>query len=105
MQPLNMLIFGNLIDDVIEFAKAMVTSVDPDELQQASDSFFDAIKMFAIYNSLIGLVTFVTSYLSTVLFNYTALRQVSCNKYLINRYYSYLYAYFDVDVQSQNIIS
>lgn len=76
MQPLNMHIFGDLTTNIIQFAYILATSTDPDQLQEASDKFFDDIKTFAIYNSLIGLGTFVTSYLSTVLFNYTALRQV-----------------------------
>lgn len=76
MQPLNMVIFGDLTTNIIKYAYTLATSTDPDELQQASDTFFDDIKLFAIYNSLIGLGTFVTTYVSTVLFNYTALRQV-----------------------------
>lgn len=76
MQPLNMHVFGDLTEAMVDFAYTLATSTDPDVIQVASDNFFDSIKMFAIYNSLIGLVTFVTSYLSTVLFNYSALRQV-----------------------------
>lgn len=76
MQPLNMHIFGDLTTNIIAFAYTLSTSTDPVEIQEASDKFFDDIKSFAVYNSLIGLGTFVTSYLSTVLFNYTALRQV-----------------------------
>lgn len=76
MQPLNMQVFGDLTTNIIAFAEILLTSTDPAEIQEASDKFFDDIRTFAIYNSLIGLVTFITSYLSTVIFNYTALRQV-----------------------------
>lgn len=79
MQPLNMHVFGDLTEAMVDFAYTLATSVDPEVIQEASDKFFESIRMFAIYNSLIGLVTFITSYISTVLFNYSALRQVIGN--------------------------
>lgn len=76
MQPLNMQIFGDLLDNIIKFATILATSTDPNVLQEASDKFMDDIREFAVYNTLIGVGTLVTSYLATVLFNYTSLRQV-----------------------------
>lgn len=80
MQPFNMHIFGNLTKNIVDYAYVLAISTDPEVLQQASDKFIDDIREFAIYNSIIGLVVFVTSYLSTVLFNYSAHRQVDYKK-------------------------
>lgn len=73
MQPLNMLIFGTLTQIIIDYASIILSGATPTDAQK--EVFFDGITTFAIHNSLIGLGMFVFSYLSTVLFNFSALRQ------------------------------
>lgn len=76
MQPLNMLIFGDLTQNIIKFAGILTSSTDPDEQESAAENFMEDITTFAVYNTYIGLGTLVTTYLSTVIFNYTAARQM-----------------------------
>lgn len=73
MQPLNMLIFGTLTQIIIDYASIIMSGASPTDEQK--EVFFDGITTFAIQNTLIGVGMFAFSYLSTVLFNYSALRQ------------------------------
>ena len=78
LQPLNMLIFGNLTGDIVAFALITGSTgiVTAEELEAAQQRFMDAITNFAIYNSLIGVGMFILSYISILLFNWSGLRQV-----------------------------
>ncbi|KAI2474213.1 Multidrug resistance protein-like protein 49-like protein, partial [Diabrotica virgifera virgifera] len=76
LQPLNTLIFGSLTGDIIEYATSMQRNLSSDQKKIAEDKFFDAIRYFAIMNSVIGVGMFIFSYLATVSFNYSATRQI-----------------------------
>lgn len=72
MQPLNMLIFGTLTGDIVSYATLVFNNTVTEEDKQ---TFFDNIVKFVFHNCLIGVGMFVFSYTSTVVFNYSALRQ------------------------------
>lgn len=78
-QPLNVLIFGTLTGDLISFATIIGNpgNVTEAEFLEAQEKFMDDIISFAVYNSLIGLGMLILSYMSTMLFNYSAIRQAS----------------------------
>ncbi|XP_017777603.1 PREDICTED: multidrug resistance protein 1B [Nicrophorus vespilloides] len=85
-QPLNMLVFGTLSQNMIDFATALVPcnpefdpecdpTLYPSKVYEATEKLKDDIQEFAIYNSLIGLAMLVLSYLSTAIYNYCGIRQ------------------------------
>lgn len=75
--PLNLLIFGEVTKEIIEFATTILDStLTPTQRDEASDKLIDVLKSFAIYNSIVGTTMLVLSYFSTMIFNYTAVRQV-----------------------------
>ncbi|CAG9838848.1 unnamed protein product [Diabrotica balteata] len=76
LQPLNTLIFGSLTGDIIEYAISIQTNLSADQKKIAEDKFFDAIRYFAIMNSVIGVGMFIFNYLATATFNYSAMRQI-----------------------------
>ncbi|CAG9824400.1 unnamed protein product [Phaedon cochleariae] len=77
LQPMNTILFGSLTGDIINYAASKFNATMSDvERQTAEDDFFDAIKYFALMNSVLGIGMVVLSYLSTVTFNYSAMRQV-----------------------------
>ncbi|XP_066997611.2 ATP-dependent translocase ABCB1 [Anabrus simplex] len=65
--PANILIFGDLTDTMI--------SNNP-MLTNSSDGFMDGINDFALNNTYIGIIMLVCSYLSIMIFNYVAQRQI-----------------------------
>ncbi|XP_031357197.1 ATP-dependent translocase ABCB1-like isoform X2 [Photinus pyralis] len=69
IQPLNVLIFGSLTGDIIRYARIAQ--------EAAGVEFIDNIIAFAIKNCLLGVAMFILSYSSTVLYNYSAVRQVN----------------------------
>lgn len=76
-QPLNVLIFGTLTGNIIKFATIMLNETLPIEVREtAQENFMQDIISFATYNSMIGVAMLILSYSSTVLFNYSAIRQV-----------------------------
>lgn len=96
MQPINMLIFGTLTGNIVQYASSLYNeTATEEELLAASDKFIDDVTTFAIDNSLIGVAMLVSSYLSTVLFNYSALRQVCFGHSSI--YYNQLWNYRQQD--------
>lgn len=78
IQPCNSILFGDLTGIIIHYATALAMHNET-VLKKAEDDLMDGISYFAIMNSLIGLVMLVCSYLSTVTFNYAAMRQVESN--------------------------
>lgn len=81
-QPLNTLVFGTLTGDIIIHASIMqnLTSTDPLYIREG-ELLIEAVSRYALYNSLIGIGMIVFSYFSIILFNYSALRQVSILNY------------------------
>ncbi|KAK5639991.1 hypothetical protein RI129_010802 [Pyrocoelia pectoralis] len=77
IQPLNVLIFGSLTGDIIEYAFIQQTpSISEPIKDLAGEKFMDSIISFAIKNCLLGIGMLILTYLSTVLYNYSAIRQV-----------------------------
>ncbi|XP_050514651.1 multidrug resistance protein 2-like isoform X2 [Diabrotica virgifera virgifera] len=76
LQPLNTILFGSLTGDIIAYATSIQINLPADQKKIAEDNFFDGIRYFALMNSLIGIGMFVFSYLATVTFNYSAMRQI-----------------------------
>nr|CAD1918044.1 ABCB transporter [Chrysochus auratus] len=76
IQPLNSIIFGNSIESIIKYSTAINSNETHDVINAALDECMDSIKYFARMNSFMGLLIFICSYISTVTFNYTALRQI-----------------------------
>lgn len=75
--PLNLLIFGDVTKEIIDFATTILDSaLTQAQKDEASDKLIDVLKSFAIYNSMVGTTMLVLSYFSTMIFNYTAVRQV-----------------------------
>lgn len=70
---LDVLVFGTLTQVVVDYAMISATGGQPSE--ENKKVLFDGITTFAIQNGLMGLGMVVFNYLSTVTFNYTALRQ------------------------------
>ncbi|CAH2269464.1 jg6505 [Pararge aegeria aegeria] len=68
--PLNTLLFAAYVQSMVDFGR----SADDD--QSKADVFLQATKTFAIYNSLVGAVTVILSYIGTVLMNISAYKQV-----------------------------
>lgn len=75
--PLNLLIFGDVTKEIIDFATTILDStLNQTQRDAASDKLLEVLKSFAIYNSMVGTTMLVLSYFSTVIFNYTAVKQV-----------------------------
>ncbi|KAB0792584.1 hypothetical protein PPYR_14543 [Photinus pyralis] len=78
IQPLNVLIFGSLTGDIIRYSSIAKNPLISDaEKEVAGVEFIDNIIAFAIKNCLLGVAMFILSYSSTVLYNYSAVRQVN----------------------------
>ncbi|CAH0547999.1 unnamed protein product [Brassicogethes aeneus] len=74
LTPLQTLVFGNLLGELVSFVQ---NSNDSNKDQtQVKDQLIDAFSHFAVANSLIGLGTFVFTYLATEIFNYAALKSI-----------------------------
>lgn len=80
IQSCNSIIFGDLTNTIIDYAKSLSEN-DTTTRTKAEEDLIDGVSHFALMNSLIGLVMLVCSYTSTVAFNYAATRQV--NYYLL----------------------
>lgn len=75
-QPLNMLIFGTLTGDIIEYASLLMGDYTEAERIEAADKFLDSVIDFVIYNCSIGVAMLVLSYISTLVFNWSGTRQI-----------------------------
>ncbi|XP_066148568.1 ATP-dependent translocase ABCB1 [Euwallacea fornicatus] len=75
IQPLNNLLFGELTENIIKFARACNGSM-PALCDAAYDDITDAIIHFTIWNTAIGIGIFITAYLSAEIFSYIAIKQV-----------------------------
>ncbi|XP_037828263.1 ATP-dependent translocase ABCB1 [Lucilia sericata] len=70
--PANSLIFGNLANNMIDYAEFMGGYTRADE----SGMLLDAVQEFAFQNTMIGVVMLACSYISITLFNYAAHAQI-----------------------------
>jgi hypothetical protein len=76
IQPYFMLLFGDVTGIIVEYAAAINKTNDPNETQLIEETLYDGIRDFAIYSSVVGIVTIITTYLAGVFFSYSAVRQV-----------------------------
>ncbi|CAH2096061.1 unnamed protein product [Euphydryas editha] len=70
MTPINTLLFSSLLQSMVNYGVSVVIG------QPQPDVFLDAITEFAIYNSVVGAILVIFSYLATVLMNIAAFNQV-----------------------------
>lgn len=75
-QPLNMLVFGNLTGHIIDYGYKLMAGPTPEEKQKLDEELISNITTFAIYNCSIGLAMLIFSYLTTLLYNFSGLRQI-----------------------------
>lgn len=66
--PLNIFLFGDLTGALVEYG-LNVSAGDP-------DAFMDSVETFAGYNSLLGLVMLLVTYMSVWMYNFVANRQI-----------------------------
>ncbi|KAL5288061.1 pgp-2.2 family protein [Megaselia abdita] len=71
LTPLNSLIFGNLADEMVVYGNQIKNGEEADQ-----EGFLGAVRRFALYNTLIGVVMLICSYLAVTCFNYAAQNQV-----------------------------
>lgn len=71
MTPINTLLFSSLLQSMVNFGISVQLG-DPQ-----TQVFLDAVRDFAIYNSVVGAVMVVFSYAATVLMNIAAYNQVN----------------------------
>ncbi|XP_053599617.1 ATP-dependent translocase ABCB1-like isoform X2 [Plodia interpunctella] len=68
--PLNTLLFSSLLESMVDYGISL------NEGNPADDVFLEAVMYFAIWNSVIGVLLVILSYLSTVLMNTAAFNQI-----------------------------
>jgi hypothetical protein len=84
IQPYFMILFGDVTGVIVEYAAAINKTNDPNETHHIEETLYDGIRDFAIYSSVLGIVTIITTYLAGVFFSYSALRQVFfCSFYFL----------------------
>lgn len=75
IQPCNSILFGDLTGTIIKYAQSLYSN-DTEVKKKAEDDLIDGITYFAQMNTYIGIIMLVCSFISTVAFNYSAMRQV-----------------------------
>ncbi|CAH1380444.1 unnamed protein product [Tenebrio molitor] len=76
IQPYLMILFGNITGVIVEYAATINKTNGPNETQLIEETLYDGVRDFAIYVSISGIVTIITTYLAGVFFSYSALRQI-----------------------------
>ncbi|GJQ78971.1 hypothetical protein Trydic_g133 [Trypoxylus dichotomus] len=76
IQPLNMLIFGQLTGDIITYGFLSTNLTDETLLDLAKEDFMSSMKDFVLYSCLMGIGMLTLGYASIVLFNISGLKQV-----------------------------
>lgn len=56
--------------------EALENGVSPEEIEKLKDWFLEQVSEFAIYSSILGVIMFIATYFSIMLFNYAAHSQV-----------------------------
>jgi hypothetical protein len=71
--PLNLLVFGELTGALVDYGgAALIGNITAEE----TEAFLQAIDSFAIYNSILGAVMLIVTYVSVWTFTFVANRQV-----------------------------
>lgn len=76
VNPLMMKLFGDVTEAFVDYAIVKRTTIDEDELKEAGDQFYLEITNVLITNIVLGTLTVLFSYSATILFHYTAQKQV-----------------------------
>ncbi|KAK9700678.1 ABC transporter [Popillia japonica] len=77
VQPLNMLIFGQLTGDIIMYGYIVGNSTgNEDVLTAAKDDFMQSMLDFVLYSCLLGAATLIMGYASIAFFNISGIKQV-----------------------------
>lgn len=76
--PANTFLFGRLTDSMITQGSNMLETEGgpPPNIDELNDAFWDEIKFFATFNSVVGAIMLIFSYTGIMLFNYAAHNQV-----------------------------
>ncbi|XP_060520271.1 ATP-dependent translocase ABCB1-like [Cylas formicarius] len=74
VDPLNRLFFGELTQNVIDYARNC--SVNAQVCSDSTDVFMDAIAEFAYKNAIVGVASLILLYVASETFSYAAIRQV-----------------------------
>ncbi|XP_061392040.1 ATP-dependent translocase ABCB1 [Musca vetustissima] len=74
--PANSLIFGNLANNMIDFAAEFGPQNMKYTRSDPADQLLEAVQTFAFDNTMIGIVMLTCSYISVTLFNYAAHAQI-----------------------------
>lgn len=76
MQPLSNIFFGDLTQSVVNYGIYCFNPSSPYCTDKVKEDLMSGIRDFALWNTVIGVVIFITSYLAAETFNYTAIKQV-----------------------------
>lgn len=71
-----MIIFGEITGNIVEYAKLVSNSTNETYIWGRNEILIDQATDFAIKVIIIGIITITTSYISSLLFNFSAIRQV-----------------------------
>lgn len=76
--PLMMIYFGDItkafVDYTVNYDRENVTS---EEIDDAKEKFYKSMTDFIIATTVLGVISVILAYVSTVIFHYTAQKQVS----------------------------
>nr|CAD1918043.1 ABCB transporter [Chrysochus auratus] len=75
-QPYMMIIFGEITGNIVEYAKLVSNSTNETYIRDRNEILIDQATDFAIKVIIIGIITITTSYISSLLFNFSAIRQI-----------------------------
>ncbi|XP_076263944.1 multi drug resistance 50 [Rhynchophorus ferrugineus] len=76
VQPLNNILFGDLTQTVVEYGMSCLGPATSNCTDEVKENFMSGIRHFALWNTIVGIVIFISSYLAAETFNYTAIKQV-----------------------------
>ncbi|VVC86623.1 unnamed protein product [Leptidea sinapis] len=70
MTPVNTLLFASLLQSMVDYGRSVIMGAPE------PDVFLTAVRDFAIWNSVVGIVLVILSYSATVLMNFAAFNQI-----------------------------
>ncbi|GJQ81867.1 hypothetical protein Trydic_g9893 [Trypoxylus dichotomus] len=75
--PLMMIFFGEVLEDMLIYARGIYYADSEEELVIAQEGIIDAVTWFIILCSILAAATFIVTYLSVMIFSLTCVRQIS----------------------------
>ncbi|KAG5894746.1 ATP-dependent translocase ABCB1, partial [Gonioctena quinquepunctata] len=76
IQPFMMILFGEVTGSIVIYAASTYENVTEEKKLILDEKLMEDVQLFAIYATVIGLVTIVTTYLSVILYSYSSVRQI-----------------------------